>query len=170
MINWARILLHNTTATVHANGVESSPRLWHAGVRQGCPLSPLLYLFIAQSLAAHLRAQPLIGVVIDGYRHVSKHHADDAHVHLSDLSEAAQSQLEEAFETFSDATGQTLNIPKSVATFVGAPLPSPAPAFFAGISVRQEAISLGILRGRGPRARAGGRGGGRRGPWGGGEG
>jgi hypothetical protein len=35
MIAWARLLLSNSWATTHANGVESTPTQWHAGVRQG---------------------------------------------------------------------------------------------------------------------------------------
>jgi hypothetical protein len=44
MVAWARLLLSHSLATTHANGVESSPAEWHASVRPGCPLSPLLYL------------------------------------------------------------------------------------------------------------------------------
>jgi hypothetical protein len=47
MVAWARLLLCDTRASTHANGTESRTMLWHEGVRQGCPLSPLLYLFVA---------------------------------------------------------------------------------------------------------------------------
>jgi hypothetical protein len=73
MVAWARLLLSHSLATTHANGVESSPAEWHAGFLQGCPLSPLLYLFVAQALTSWLRAQPLLGVQIAGLRHVSSH-------------------------------------------------------------------------------------------------
>ena len=53
MINLARLLLHDTRATTHVNGVNSTPRVWHSGVRQGCPLSPLLYLVMAQALTSN---------------------------------------------------------------------------------------------------------------------
>ena len=85
MVNWARLLLHDTRASVHINGVESRPVLWHTGVRQGCPLSPLLYLVIPQALTVWLRSFPYIGVTIGGVRHVACFFADDAFIPQEDL-------------------------------------------------------------------------------------
>ena len=62
MLRWTRLLLSNTLASVHANGVESAMLPWFAGVRQGCPLAPLLYNCAAQALTSWLRAQPGLGV------------------------------------------------------------------------------------------------------------
>ena len=57
-----RRLLTDTTARAHVNGYTSTLAAFEAGVRQGCPLAPLLYLFFAQGLLALLRAR---GVGID---------------------------------------------------------------------------------------------------------
>jgi hypothetical protein len=89
MVNLARILLHNTKATTHVNGVDSPPNTWNAGVRQGCPLSPLLYVVVAQSLTSWLRAQPRLGLTTSGVRVVSNHYADDTVVFVTDLSDEA---------------------------------------------------------------------------------
>jgi hypothetical protein len=144
MVNWARILLHDTVATVHANGMESAAHLWHAGVRQGCPLSPLLYLFLAQSLASWLQAQPLLGITIAGVRYVSTHYADDTQIHLADFSPAALASLTSALNTFGDASGQRINPTKSHALLIGTPPAGPIPTTLADIPVVQHITSLGI--------------------------
>ena len=124
-------MLADTRASVHANGVESGRRLWHAGVRQGCPLSPLLYLFVGQALASWLRAQLALGVRVAGRRHVCSMYADDTSA-LIPLSPAAAAGLRAAMDAFRDASGQAVNTPKSVAVAVGHPLPDPLPADLAG--------------------------------------
>ena len=144
MVNWARILLHNTRASTHANGVDSSFLTWFAGVRQGCPLAPLLYLFVAQALTSWLRAQPLLGVTVCGVRYVSSHFADDTQIHLSDLSPAALASLTTALTTFGHATGQRINPTKSAALLIGVPPPQPTPTSLAGIPVVSSFLSLGI--------------------------
>ena len=108
MLAWARLMLADTRASVHANGVESAPLLWQAGVRQGCPLSPLLYLFVGQALTSWLRAQPELGVEVDGRRHVCSMYADDTSA-LIGLSAAAAACLLAAMEKFRKASGQAVN-------------------------------------------------------------
>lgn len=45
-----RLLLADTRARATVNNWVSTPEAFADGVRQGCPLAPLLYLFIAQAL------------------------------------------------------------------------------------------------------------------------
>ena len=54
MVSWVGLLLRDTKAVVAVRGAVSQPASWQAGVRQGCPLSPLLYLFPADALARWL--------------------------------------------------------------------------------------------------------------------
>ena len=143
MLAWARLMLADTRASVHANGVESAPLLWHAGVRQGCPLSPLLYLFVGQALASWLRAQPELGVQVAGRRHVCSMFADDTSAIIRP-TQAAADCLRAAMAAFRSASGQAVNIPKSVAVAVGHPLPDPLPADLAGIPVAPDRVHLGV--------------------------
>ena len=144
MVAWARLLLSDTCASVHVNGVESAPLLWHAGVRQGCPLSPLLYLFVGQALASWLRAQPELGIHVAGQRYVSSMYADDTYA-LMRLAAAAATALRTALTTFRNASGQGVNFSKSVAVAVGRPLPRPLPPDFGGIPIQATRLHLGIV-------------------------
>lgn len=145
MLAWVRLLLRDTEASVQANGFESSRRAWLAGVRQGCPLSPVLYLIVGQALASWLRAQPQLGVMAGGERFVSSHLADDSTV-FTGLSPEAQAALLSALATFAEASGQRINVDKSKALLIGAPLPpEQAPiASLAGVPVVDSLTSLGI--------------------------
>ncbi|GLI61898.1 hypothetical protein VaNZ11_004415 [Volvox africanus] len=59
LCSWTRILLSNTRARAMMNGFKSRLVKMEAGVRQGCPLAPLLYLFVAQALFSWLKSQQI---------------------------------------------------------------------------------------------------------------
>ena len=126
MVNLARLLLHDTRATTHVRGVDSTPRVWHSGVRQGCPLSPILYLIMAQALTSWLRVHPALGIHFSNVRLVSNQHADDTTIFLADLSPGTLATLTQALHTFAAASNQRANIPKSMALPTQPPNP-PAP-------------------------------------------
>jgi len=144
MTRWARLLLRDTVATVHANGVESGPRHWAAGVRQGCPLSPLLYLFATQALISWVRAQPELGVTIGGRRHVTSVYADDTTLVARQDWPTVTAALDTTLPTYTAASNQTFNLPKSHAVLVGAPPVGPAPPALAGAPVVPAITSLGV--------------------------
>ena len=50
-ITMIRHLHHNTTARFVVNGILSEPIHVLTGIRQGCPLAPLLFLLVAEILA-----------------------------------------------------------------------------------------------------------------------
>ena len=58
-------LHHNTTARFVVNGLLSDPIPVLTGIRQGCPLAPLLFLLVAEILAIAL----LQSTQIRGLRH-----------------------------------------------------------------------------------------------------
>jgi hypothetical protein len=49
-VGWMRVLLSDTHPCAVVNGFCSPFYKCDAGVRQGCPLAPLLYLFVGQAL------------------------------------------------------------------------------------------------------------------------
>ncbi len=144
MVNWARLLLSNTCASVQVNGQESAARRTHAGVRQGCPLAPYLYLFVAQALSSWLRAPPTLGVTVAGVRFVSTHLADDTQIHLSDLSTATLTNLTSTLAAFGAASGQTINPAKSKAVLMGRPPAGAPPTTLGPFPVVPGVVSLGV--------------------------
>ena len=62
-----RTLLTDTRARVEINGELSSPANFEAGVRQGCPLAPLFYLFVNHPMSCFLAANG-VGILVAGTR------------------------------------------------------------------------------------------------------
>ena len=52
---WVRLLYTNVFSQVLVNGFQSDPFPVSRGVRQGCPLSPLLYVLVAETIASAIR-------------------------------------------------------------------------------------------------------------------
>ncbi|PRW05743.1 Pol [Chlorella sorokiniana] len=135
-----RLLLADTRARATVNRWVSTPEASHAGVRQGCPLAPLLYLFIAQALLCLLRERNL-GVDVAGQRFAALQFADDAEVLLPSVDDIPS--FLSAMATFGDATGQRLNVEKTKVLPIGA-VPSDLPPTAHGLQVVSEATSLGV--------------------------
>ncbi|KAG1677833.1 hypothetical protein FOA52_008597 [Chlamydomonas sp. UWO 241] len=58
VLAWTRTILTHTYASAEVNGFISAPRKYAAGVRQGCPAAPALFLFLGHALACFLRTCP----------------------------------------------------------------------------------------------------------------
>ncbi|GLI70416.1 hypothetical protein VaNZ11_015193 [Volvox africanus] len=120
LCSWTRILLSNTRARAMVNGFKSRLVKMEAGVRQGCPLAPLLYLFVAQALFSWLKSQE-IGLRLlpsDEDRVTACQFADDAEVALE--GEESVPAFLEAMDTFARASGQRLNLDKMEILPIGA--------------------------------------------------
>ena len=150
MVAWARLLLTDTWASVHANGVESGVHQWHAGVRQGCPLSPLLYLFVAQALSSWIWDHANLGTTVDGHRSAAIPFADDTTLVQHDLSDATMNTLATALLVYKAATGQAINLAKCLVLLIGALRQQHMRAGIrvsdATIPVRDAVTSLGLPR------------------------
>ena len=78
-IHWVRQIYSNATTRVKVNGFLSENIPLRRGVRQGCPLCPLLYVLIIQILALQFRDNPdIVGFAVGGEKIVIMHYADDA--------------------------------------------------------------------------------------------
>lgn len=125
IVPYIRLLLTDTRAYGIVNGtVSPQAALFSAGVRQGCPLSPTLYLFVAHALSCFLFSQrlgitlPLASLTDTSFplstvptRITSLQFADDTHVLLS--SSRALPTFLCSMSTFEQASGQALHYAKT---------------------------------------------------------
>lgn len=149
MVGWARLLLTDTWAAAIVNGEVSRPRRWLAGVRQGCPLAPPLYLFVGEALACWLRAQPQLGLDFALMRLVSLHFADDTKLFVPDLQPTTQSAVDRTLAVFQAASGQRTSLPKSSVLLIGE-VEQPTPTHVAGVPVVATLRALGVLHSNAP--------------------
>ena len=110
------MLLTCTHACGFMNGFKSGMREFNAGVRQGCPLSPLLYLFVGEALLRYLMSKD-IHITVHGVRLTSTQYADDTQVYLP--SPEIVPAFLAAMDTFTAASGQRLNLQKSKVLLLG---------------------------------------------------
>ena len=59
-VGWVNLFYNNVSSCVNVNGHISNSFKLCRGVRQGCPLSPLLYVLVAEVLACNIRSSGLI--------------------------------------------------------------------------------------------------------------
>jgi exonuclease III len=115
-LTWVKLLLTDTKACACVNGFLSKLVSFKAGVRQGCPLAPQLYLFVAQALLA-LWKKAGFGVRVAGKVITATQFADDAQVFLQTLQEVHQFLA--CMDTFKAASGQGLNVAKTEVLLLG---------------------------------------------------
>ena len=120
-INWVNLFYTSVRSSVNVNGYLSQPFSLSRGVRQGCPLSPLLYVLVSEVLAVNIRANPRIcGLTLPGLHDplppISQY-ADD-----TSLIVTSDDAIKATFETYSvyeKGSGSKLNLSKSKGLWLG---------------------------------------------------
>ena len=112
---WVYVFYHNNSSCVLNNGHASEPFLLERGVRQGCPLSGLLFVMTIEVLAQKIRRSKMIkGIEIEynGSQEIKlSQYSDDTTALLSD-SESVM-QLLELLGLFERCSGLKINESKS---------------------------------------------------------
>ena len=119
-ISWVNLFYFRVQSAVNVNGYLSSFFDLSRGVRQGCPLSPLLYVLVSEVLAANIRCNPRIsGLCLPGAPSLSpiSQYADDTSLIL--LSDDAIKASFEVYSLFEKASGSKLNQSKSKGLWLG---------------------------------------------------
>ena len=115
-INNIKTLLKNRESCVRNGGHMSNKFQMERGVRQGCPISPLLFILTSELLAKHIRKDNNIkGIPIPGknYPIKIKMYADDTTFFLRDNIDYRE--VLSKIKSFSQCTGLNLNKNKSFA-------------------------------------------------------
>jgi hypothetical protein len=119
-IKWVRILYRNISSRYIVNNYVGQPVSLERGVRQGCSLSPLLFVIAMESLGATLRQDiHFQGMCIQGIEKPVKvsQYCDDTTVfvgHDQDFD-----RLNVILQSFQRASGLKINKDKSVGLFLG---------------------------------------------------
>ena len=113
ILNWVNILYKDIDSCVTNNGWTSQFFPVTRGVRQGCPLSPYLFILAVESLANKIRNNNNIkGVNIDGVKHVISLYADDTTLFL--LGDAVSfNECLSVFQQFKTVSGLKMNMEKT---------------------------------------------------------
>ena len=121
-IKWIQILLHNRESCVRNGGFISNFFKMERGVRQGCPISPLLFIFTVELLARSIRAENNIkGIQFNGAQFPIKikQYADDTTLFVKDLIDFRE--VLSKIKSFTEFSGLALNKSKSYAMFAYRP-------------------------------------------------
>ena len=118
-IKWVKIIYKDATSKVKVNGFFTDCIKIKRGVRQGCPLSALLYVLCAEVLTTNIRNN----VNIKGYilrnkkEHKESMYADDLKVCVT--TENSITELFKLFDKYEKATNSKINKDKTEALWLG---------------------------------------------------
>ena len=119
-VRWIATLYTDINSCVIVNQHISPPFAVERSVRQGCPLSPLIYVLCLEPALCKLRRDPAVsGLHVPGSREESKvaAFADDSKFLLSGDSSARA--VLRCFDRFGQASGAKLNKTKTEGMFLG---------------------------------------------------
>ena len=118
-IRWVRLLYTNISSCIICNGDLTIPFRPTRGVRQGCSLSPLLYILVAEVLGCNIRAcNNVEGFRIPGGSPFKlTQYADDTTCFVHDLF--SLQKLLDLTDKYGRGTGAKLNVSKTEAMWLG---------------------------------------------------
>ena len=118
---WVNLFYCVVCSAVNVNGYLSRSFFLFRGVRQGGPLSPLLYVLVVEILASNVRAHPSIpGIVLPGSSSplpVISAYADDTSLVLS--TNLAISAVLDVYRLYENGSGAKLNLSKCEGLWLG---------------------------------------------------
>ncbi len=116
-IQWVSSLYTSASSTIKLNGVEGSAFPLARSVRQGCPLSPYLFI-LATDVLGHMMDDPRFGVeglILPGGREVrDQTFADDTALYLQGMRENME-RTQRVLNIFYKASGAKVNWSKTAA-------------------------------------------------------
>lgn len=133
---WIKIFYNQIYSAVKCNGHVSKYFQIKNSVRQGCPLSALLFVLTAEPLALHIKANSdILGIKVQSIslNSLIYQHADDTTLTLSDTNSIKQ--VFQEFKKYSMASGSKVNRAKSEILCLGK-------SYING----EELIQLGIMK------------------------
>ena len=147
-LDWVKLFYTGVQSAVNVNGYLSPFFSLSRGVRQGCPLSPLLYVLVAEVLAVNIRSNPRVkGLTLPGHSQplspISQYADDTSLVVVSDDS------IRACFETYvlyERGSGSKLNMSKSKGLWLGSwcgRVDPPVPLEWTSLKIKVLGVFLG---------------------------
>ena len=119
IINWIKIFYNNIESCVLNNGWSTNCFKLERGVRQGCPLSPYLFILGVEILAEKVRnSKDIKGIFVQGNQIKVSQYADDTTLILDGSKKSLTSSLQ-ILEDFKAISGLSLNNKKTEALWIG---------------------------------------------------
>ena len=116
--NWVRILYSNISSCTINNGYASSWFKLERGVRQGCPLSRLLFVLAVETLSACIRScKEIKGIQVANREIKLSQYADDTTTFCED--ELSLGKLLDLLDIYGACSGLKLNTAKTEALWLG---------------------------------------------------
>ena len=116
---WVKILYTDIKSSVTNNGWHSEYFNLGRGVRQGCPLSPYLFILCAEILAIQTRQNKKIkGIQARSREYKILQYADDTQL-FTLFNEESINAILQAFSKFSEVSGLKINFEKSEVLRIG---------------------------------------------------
>ena len=148
-IQWVKTLYNKPQFIIKNNGYLSQEYYMHRGVRQGCPLSALLFILVVEVLAVRMKQSR----DIDGYTvnvgnqsktFLISQYADDCTIMLKNLEQVPS--VIELLDSFGQVAGTKLNVLKTVGKLLGRS--KNLEAIFYGINFTNKPVKcLGVFVG-----------------------
>ncbi len=111
-IKWIMMLYQSAKSTILTNGHMTEKISLTRGLRQGSPLSALLYILQAEPFAETIRkSNKITGIKIDGEEIRITAYADDTQIYISDKK--SKTEMDIILETYSRASGAKINTTKT---------------------------------------------------------
>ena len=119
-LRWIKLFYHDIESCILNNGWSSNLFKLERGVRQGCPLSPYLFILGAEVLADAIRKHNNIkGILVDGQEIKISLYADDTTLILDGSRASFQNSLQ-ILAFFRAISGLQLNYKKTEVLWIGA--------------------------------------------------
>lgn len=143
-LDWIKTLYYDSRASVLTNHIVSKQFSLSRGTRQGCPLSPLLFVLAIEPLAIAIRNNlNITGININDIENKIALFADDVVVFLTNLKQSVPALLE-CIELFGSFSGYKINATKSTIMFLKSSERSTPPLHTPFRNIQDSFTYLGV--------------------------